>query len=85
MEPEMPTEKIAALAWRFIGVAIFVAALPGLLLSLQPFIWLLANLGFGVPSFATFLPVFLFLAQMIVGLLVLRFSRRLAKVIARGL
>ena len=85
METEMPTEKVAGLIWRFIGVLAVVAALPGLLLSLRPLIWLIANLGTGVPSFAAFLPLFLFLGQVIIGLLVLRYSRSLGRVMARGL
>ena len=83
METNMPSEKIGALIWRFIGVLVLVAALPGFALSLRPLIWIIVNLGTGIHSFAAFLP--LFLVQVIVGLLILRFSRSLGKVIARGL
>ena len=87
METNMPSEKIGALIWRFIGVLVLVAALPGFALSLRPLIWIIVNLGTGIHSFAAFLPLFLFLflVQVIVGLLILRFSRSLGKAIARGL
>jgi hypothetical protein len=85
MDTKMQTEKIAALIWRFIAVWLIATALPGLLLSLQPLAALLGYPGIGPNLPAMFLPMSLLLLQVIVGILILRFSRELGSKIARGL
>lgn len=76
----MTVEQVAALAWRFIGLFALVTALPGLVLVAPAMLRSGGHFGGGAP-----LAWLLIFVQVIVGLLVLRYSKSLGRIIARGL
>jgi hypothetical protein len=82
----MEIEKFASLIWRFVGVLILLSALPGVVMLLSG---VLAGIG-SIRSNPYFfvghlLPALFVSVQVIVGLVVLRFSGRMGRMIARGL
>lgn len=81
----MTSEQTAAVIWRFIGVFLVIAAVPGVLFSLRPLLGLMGDVGIGQALAAMLLPMVFLLVQIIVGALVLRFSKELGRMISRGL
>ena len=81
----MVIEKVATLVWRFVGLFVLLVALPGFVLFLGPLITGLGALGEGAYPVYGLLPMLLILVQVAIGVIILRFSGTLGRIISRGL
>jgi hypothetical protein len=79
------SEKLAALIWRFIGVFLLVSVIPAGVLSLGRLVWFASNGRIGLHQPGALFPLLLFVVQVVAGVLIFRFSKRLGKLIARDL
>ena len=80
MKANMTIEKVAALAWRFIGLFIVLAAIPGML-SVGRLILRAEGIGHG----GVLVTAFVVGINLILGVLIIRFSEKLGRIIADGL